>query len=299
MNRDFRCSAASLARPEALAGSASTSRGYLLLECPGPWGVNALTDSRLPEETVGPVVARARRLGLRMLLIRRPGRPTPSPVTTVYAARAAGPSSWLETARLEDLRELAAVDLDGLAAGRGAGLGRTEEDVYLVCAHGRHDVCCAELGRPVAAALAERHPGQTWEASHVGGDRFAANLVVLPEGLYYGRVTAQSALAVVDGHQSGRLDLDLLRGRSNVAFPVQAAEIALRRHLDAPGRHALRLRRRTVDGEVTTAVFGHGEDLWEVRVSSALSGQRRLTCRAERPSRAWEHRVLGIEHLSE
>jgi hypothetical protein len=50
-------------------------------------------------------------------------------------------------------------------------------------------VCCARLGVPLAQALAARHPGPVWETTPVGGHRFAANLVLLPHGLYYGPVT--------------------------------------------------------------------------------------------------------------
>ena len=45
---------------------------------------------------------------------------------------------------------------------------------------------------PAGGGRAERvaPASTTWEVSHIGGDRFAANLLVLPEGLYYGRVVA-------------------------------------------------------------------------------------------------------------
>ena len=45
----FRCAAASRARGDELAGTASTVRSFLLVEHPGPWGVDALRDARLPE----------------------------------------------------------------------------------------------------------------------------------------------------------------------------------------------------------------------------------------------------------
>ena len=64
----------------------------------------------------------------------------------------------------------------------------------LVCTHGVHDTCCAIRGRPVAAALAAEWPGQVWECSHVGGDRFAPNVVVLPDGFYYGNLDPESAV---------------------------------------------------------------------------------------------------------
>src|SRR4029453_5830608 len=68
---------------------------------------------------------------------------------------------------------------------------------------GRHGACCAERGRPVAAALAQAHPEETWEVSHIGGDRFAGNLLVLPNGLYYGRLDPGPALAAPGPPRSG------------------------------------------------------------------------------------------------
>ena len=42
-----------------------------------------------------------------------------------------------------------------------------------------------------------------------GGDRFAGNVVVLPEGLYYGRVRPEEAWTVLDEHLAGRIHLPI------------------------------------------------------------------------------------------
>jgi hypothetical protein len=67
-----------------------------------------------------------------------------------------------------------------------------------------------------------------WESSHYGGDRFAGNLVCLPHGLYYGRLSPEDALTVVDGYEAGTIDLDHYRGRAGEPFAAQAAEHFLR-----------------------------------------------------------------------
>jgi hypothetical protein len=107
---------------------------------------------------------------------------------------------------------------------RDPGWQVDDAPLYLVCTHGRHDPCCALLGRPVATALLARDPERTWESSHVGGDRFGANVVVLPAGLYLGRVAPGRVDAVVDAISTGRIPLDVLRGRSSLSLPVQAAQ---------------------------------------------------------------------------
>src|SRR5512139_904387 len=105
----FRCSAASQENSEPLEGSASTVRAFLLVEAPGPWGVNAVRDSRLPEEVkqrLGELESRHR---VRPLLIRRHGGGEVS-TTRVFAAYVHTDRPWVETAVLGDVREL--VDLD-------------------------------------------------------------------------------------------------------------------------------------------------------------------------------------------
>ena len=95
-----------------------------------------------------------------------------------------------------------------VAAGRSPGLTPHTAPVLAVCTHGRHDTCCAERGRPVAAGLAEAYPEETWEASHIGGDRFAANLLVLPFGLYFGRLDPASARGVARLLAAGDVEAD-------------------------------------------------------------------------------------------
>jgi hypothetical protein len=171
--------------------------------------------------------------------------------------------------------------------------------VFAVCTHGRHDTCCAVEGRPVARALAARHPELAWEVSHIGGDRFAANALVLPWGLYYGRLDPTSAPAVADSLLRGELELDHLRGRSGLASPLQAAEIALRRQLDERRLDGVRFLSRIVDGELTEALFEvgvaapHTEYVVTIRTTRGEELQR-LTCRAVRENPVMRYEVLGI-----
>jgi hypothetical protein len=289
----FRCTAASVGREEDLAGTASTVRAFVLVECPGPWGPDAVAENRLPRE-FDVFAAAAAGARVRVLLIRRPARRTTRP-GRVFAAYAGRDRHWLEVGGFGDLHGL---DLAGLGRGRTAGLARTDEDLFCVCTHGRHDVCCAQLGRPVAATLAAAFPEQTWEVSHIGGDRFAANLLVLPAGLYYGRVDAGEVVALAEAHTGGEITVDRLRGRTSIGFAAQAAEVFLRRSTGLAGLHALRLTGHDVDGELTTATFRTPEGAgWRVVVHVEHAPPAQLTCRARREGRAPVHRLLAIEPL--
>ena len=86
--------------------------------------------------------------------------------------------------------------------------------VVVVCTHGRRDVCCAERGRPLAAATALEHPGAVWESTHVGGDRFAGE----PD-----RVPARPRLRP-GGARTGRGGRRRLHRGSHRARPLSRAD---------------------------------------------------------------------------
>ena len=175
-----------------------------------------------------------------------------------------------------------------------------DRPVFCVCTHGKHDVCCAERGRPVAAALAAAHPEETWEVSHIGGDRFAGNALVLPHGLYYGRLDPVSALTVVGSHLAGQVDPDHLRGRSGLPMPVQAAEIALRTELGETREESVWCEGRRSEGETTVARFRVGGFAsYDVTVRSTRGpGTAQLTCRAVREGPIPRHELVSITRVA-
>jgi hypothetical protein len=294
----FRCAAESLGRSEPATGTASTVRAFLLVENDGPWGTEALRDVRLPDEVKDGLRERSSAAGVRTLLVRRHRGTGARPGVRVFAAYADPHDPWMETATLAAPEVLIDLDLAALGRGESLGLAATDEPFFGVCTHGRHDACCAELGRPTVAALTASHPEETWEVSHIGGDRFAANVLVLPEGLYYGRVTPEDAPALAERHRSGHLDLDLLRGRSGLPFAVQVAEVAARRLAGATGLRDLRVVSVVRDGDVSVVRLDVGGTSYDVRVRRTTGEAHRLTCRAGRDSEVPVHEVLDVTPAS-
>ena len=68
------CATLSRALEEPLYGTASVVRGWVLLEQAGPWGMEAVTESRLDPDLARALHRAAEAAHLRLLLIRRPGR---------------------------------------------------------------------------------------------------------------------------------------------------------------------------------------------------------------------------------
>lgn len=290
----YRCSVASEELGESIAGSASTVRALLLVECPSSWGTDVLTASRVPNEVRTWLRETQRRHQVRPLLIRGHGRQRSSEGTRVFAAYVGRSSPFVETAVLDDVREVLDLPVEGLARGRAPGLTPHDEPMFLVCTHGKHDACCAERGRPLCAALHDVAPDDTWEVSHIGGDRFAPNVLVLPQGLYYGRLRPEDAPAFVERVRAGRLDLEHLRGRCALPFAAQAAEVHLRREVGDDRAEPPELLEQVRDERGARYRFRLDGRVWDVRMLSEPSEARQLTCRATALSAAPRHTLVDV-----
>lgn len=218
-------------------GSATTkARSWLLIEHPGPWPERV----EQLDGPLGDVVRAAQAAGVRPQLIRRAGRRRATPPFQVYVGFSAGTDVWLEGRELADPAELDELDLAAVAEGRRPAFGEiTAEPVLLVCTHGRRNACCARTGAPLARELTGRFGSLVWETTHVGGDRYAANLVCLPHGIYYGDLGPAEAVRAVDAYLEGEVVLDRLRGRAGLPEAAQAAEHFVRAQVGALGVSAV------------------------------------------------------------
>ena len=214
------CSDQSLVRNDPMYGTASAGSSWMLLELSGAWGHSAFLQS---PSSIDPILGRAivRRVeaaGMRIVAIRRHGRRPTTPRWRWFVAQTDVGSEALYYGEVSDPREY--VDL----ALNGADGKLSTDPLVAVCAHGKHDQCCAVRGRGATAAIAAKYPEITWECSHLGGDRFAATMLVLPEGLCYGRVDSTDSADLVRLYLEGRLQNRFLRGRTSLPHAVQAAQ---------------------------------------------------------------------------
>ena len=114
------------------------------------------------------------------------------------------------------------------------GARRVSEPHYFVCTNGQRDLCCARFGLPVYTGLRQTVAERAWQVTHLGGHRFAPNVLVLPAGLLYGRINPDELADFVAAVESDDVAFAHLRGRSRYPKHVQAAEAFA-------GRHGLRL----------------------------------------------------------
>jgi len=282
----IRCSDAARVRQDSLDATAPPTTAWLLLEIQGPWGPRGLLDSSLSNVTAQAVQARADIHGLRVLLIRRFGRrSTLGPFAWGVVDASSQRTSWGTWTDPNQLLN------DPLPSPGQLGCQTSDDPLYLVCTHGKHDTCCAVRGRPLAQAFTVMRPNQTWECTHLGGDRFAANVVVLPSGHYYGHVEPVEAAKIVHRVEQGRVFVPRLRGQSGEAPAAQAAQLYVRRSTGEDHADALE----------TTAIEPLSADPWRVTLAgvadpvlvtrSSFTDDRGFTCAATAPGKAWNWTV--------
>ena len=277
-------------------------RRWLLVEQPGPWGRSAPLDSRMDDLVARSLLSASQRMGFRLLLVRRPGWKQPENGLSALLARTDAGGGWIETVTFDDPASVLDLDLSVLDSRRSPGVGEPGPPlVSLVCTNGRHDACCADRGRPVVRTLSDEGAPDVWETTHVGGDRFAANIVCLPTGVYLGRVEPEEAVDVLAQVREGVVPLDNYRGRSCYQPLVQAAEWFVRREFDERRIYGLRVTADERIGEnerrVTFALDGRDPVAVTVGRDRAESAQQ-LTCAAGNNGRPWRYHLVSIDRPS-
>ncbi|MFG1942933.1 sucrase ferredoxin [Nonomuraea sp. NPDC048826] len=276
-----------------LASATTGARLWLLIEYAGPWPSH-LESFELPEN-IAELVARALARDIRPQLIRRPGRRTRTREQgiRVLVGYGVGDRPWLAGGVVAGPDDL---DLDALVAGVvPESCILEDEPVFLVCTHAKRNACCARIGLPLARALAEKLPERVWETSHVGGDRYAANLVCLPHGIFYGSMSQAAAIAAANAYRSGEIILDRFRGRAGIPEPLQAVEHFARAHTGECSVGAVAVESSKSDGDVTEAIVRCGGVRLKVVVRPSAW---QAPCGSVCADKATTYRLVSLDRLT-
>ncbi|MBI2569061.1 MAG: hypothetical protein HYV63_18745 [Candidatus Schekmanbacteria bacterium] len=254
------CALDSLRDGELLAGTAGKEvRRWLFIQEQRPWGPKGFEDCRMADGVKESVAAAAGHLGARVQLIRRPARAAGGPARVVMAAYVGEQCGAIRTMAARDEVELADFDFAHLL---GATMpaqgpdGTPSPVICFVCAHGRRDPCCARWGSRFYRAFSPTAGCEVWQTTHLGGHRFAANMLWMPHGVMLGRLRPGDATTVAAAVARGAIvSLEQYRGRVCYPAHVQAAEAAARRRTETMEAWAM-------TAEETTAL---GPESWRVR----------------------------------
>ncbi|MBX3065765.1 MAG: hypothetical protein KF726_22495 [Anaerolineae bacterium] len=236
----FMCCEMSLAVGEPLYASATRVDVWFALEYARAPGAEALAEADIPQTVKDHLNAALKSIPRSRLQLIRPGkeRTKPDPRLHFFVAIGSPETPTLYQFHLDSYDDVLSLDLTRIAAGDPRyEAQRTDQPLYLICINGKRDRACARFGVPVYEAISThlatldlQHT--VWTTSHLGGHRFAATGVFLPNGICYGRMTPADAARYVDDFRAGRLALEVYRGHCGYDEPVQAAEYFLRYELE-------------------------------------------------------------------
>jgi hypothetical protein len=239
------CSDAARLRGDDNVATAARIDVWILIEYPQRWGYDPLRDATLPDAVREKLVRATGEIPRsRVIFIRKQHGPSESCTVYLVQSSSQGGVAREQVATIDEVAGLSFTDLLATATLPATPL-------VLVCTHGQHDSCCGRRGYPLYDALRRRSDLDVWQCSHIGGDRFAANALVLPWGIYYGPVEPHQAEEMAASILRDDIYLPAYRGRSSISRPVQAAETFIRRTWElSPGRTALRFtgRENLTDG---------------------------------------------------
>jgi hypothetical protein len=227
ISRGFFCSELSAESGEKMFGTAPRVDLWLLLEYRGHWDENALPSVRIPEDVRDHLFKSLASIpNSRIQLIKRHSYKNPDDPLRLYVVVSKELEPKLYEFSFFDYRDLLWFDIHKLIS---QDRYLRKSPVLLVCTHGTYDRCCGKFGIPVyLEALKNEIDYITWQCSHVGGHRFAPNLLCFPHGIYYGRVGKGEVINLISDYRSGVLNLEKYRGRCCFNPEVQAAEYFLR-----------------------------------------------------------------------
>lgn len=200
---------------------------------------------------------------------------------------------------LADFEELLSIDMEAVRRGEpGPDAEPVDETVFFVCTDGKIDPCCASEGMRLYRDLAARVGDRAYRVSHLGGCRFASNLMTLPDGILYGRVRPEGLDRFLDESGNGRIVPEFYRGRSTLSAAANAAETLLRCELDEWAFDAFSPvgeGSTTSDDSVHESAFrGVDGRVRRVRVRLGEGESARLTCRAEKAMAPPRYELIDI-----
>ncbi|MBV8515902.1 MAG: hypothetical protein JO197_00740 [Acidobacteria bacterium] len=259
MRRPF-CSDAARLRGDDNIASAARVDLWILVELPITWGREPMSDAAMPPAARTALLRATRAIQRSRVVFIRRRNECLGPIR-VYVARST-PHPGVAMRDLDSIDELATFSFEALRD----EIAPVAKPLVLVCTHGQHDSCCGRRGYPLYDALRHYDGIDVWQCSHIGGDRFAANALVLPWGLYYGPVEPSQANELVASIARDEILLPSYRGRSSVSRPVQAAETFVRRATSLHARDALHFvsRESLVDGHTRIELRDNSGTIHEV-----------------------------------
>ncbi|MCB0035537.1 MAG: hypothetical protein KDE51_16005 [Anaerolineales bacterium] len=255
------CALQTLNAAEPLYGTAAAEKSiWFLLEYNDPWAHSAQDQNNLPAEVQQWFKDQLSQTPQsEWLFIRQEKRPTYATIR-FFIAISRESDQRLYAFEFETAAQVMELDVAAAVAGDDAyDQYLSEQTLFLVCTNGKRDQCCAKFGRPIYRAMydasTDTAENPVWQTTHIGGHRYAPTLAVLPQGVFYGQVTTDTAAKLMTLSHNHEIYLDHYRGRTCYMEVQQAADYYLRQRTGRLELDAFQVQSTTQEGDGWRIVF--------------------------------------------
>ncbi len=228
MSETLSCKDISSSAGEHLYGTAPRVDHWFLLEYPGHWEKDIPENTSLPQSVKDEL---SKLLGSftssRLQLIKGSSLKNPSICFYYIDSSEFDPKAY--KFKLNSYEDIIGLDLLNLIKSGDISDVESDEKLALICTHGSYDSCCGKNGTPVYNEISKNENLSVWRSTHVGAHRFSSNVVMLPEGIYYGRIDQKNLGKMIRSHLNNEIYLDCFRGRCCYSQPSQVSDYFLRK----------------------------------------------------------------------
>ena len=202
------CSNYSLNINESPIGSASNFDKYLLIRVPTPWKSEITESEKFPKKIKSLLEKNPNLLETTKIL----GFNTENKyddIDKTHIILFAKPKKSLENFSkfefLSDQKNLEELILNLLNSNYENHPSKINQNNnsrdLLICTHGARDTCCASIGYPIyEKILSSQQSGKinAFQVSHIGGHRFAPNIIDMPDGRNWVKISKDSIDAFIE-----------------------------------------------------------------------------------------------------
>lgn len=293
--RRTHCAISSIESKELMFGTATVAAAWFLLEYRGNFSGKAFEDSKIPKPVKSHLKKELKQVkGSRLQLIKK--HKSEDDELKAYLAISNASNPMLYEFSFKNYEELLSLNIKKILKSEHY---ISQKKIYIVCTNGEYDTCCGKFGMPVYLDLAQgKYGDNTWEVNHIGGHRFAATFVCLPEGIVYGRVNdSAEAEEIMELHQDGQVKLDYLRGSSFYSAGVQAAEYYIRKETGITKIAELEFKSIKKDDKKLRIRFDStsGKQSYRVRITQDKKALKLIKSCGDKPSSVPQYVLLGFK----
>jgi hypothetical protein len=288
-NSKFFCSEKSNEIREQIQGTAPSFQYIFLLEYESYWDSKPLLNNTINKDVLKYMFSAIKLLGNAKMLFIKSDKSTKKGGLKLFLINTSFKEGNYKVIEFNNYNDILLIDLINIITDNDEMTDK--EILYLVCTNGKKDKCCAKYGFPIYQNLKKNISNeQIWQCTHIGGDRFAPNIITFPNGAHYGHLKVDEIEKFLSTTLDGNIYLEKYRGKSKYNKYEQAAEYFLMKELQNNKSQNFSLEKsEKIDEASYLVMFRCTSNLkkYSVSISSSFSDFYRLpSCTAVSESRA-------------